>query len=442
MRNGAIVPQARDFQEDAVALEYARPPWLVAVVYAFIVAGIALATAWAFLFEVDRVVTAEGKLVTVRPNIVMKPLERIVIKKVCVRVGEIVKKDQVLFELDPEFSKADEERLRLQDESYSVHARRLRAELLGGGFERPAVETDDYRRQRVIFDERGRFYKEKVVFYDENIARLETILATRRKNLVKQKERLEALVKLEGLYEKAYEKHGVALKDLIELQIQRMEFEGSQDTMEGQIAESEHDLLSAKAEKNTFLNQWREDIAKELVGVERELDSVQQQLLKARRSMVLTALKAPCDAMVHEIAAYQEGSAVREAEAVITLVPLGVDIEAMVNVDTKDIGWLRIGSDAKVKLGAYPFQRYGTLDGRLRTISEDTFSEQQGALGGNRSFYHVQLALSGKLLPRAGDYRLVPGMQVTAEIKVGRRRIIEYLTDPLIKALDESFKEP
>ena len=442
MKNDVIVPQARDFQEDAVALEYARPSWLAGSVYAFIVIGIALATAWAFVFEVDRVVAAEGRLVTVCPNVVMKPLERIVIKKICVRVGEIVSKDQVLIELDPEFSKADEERLRLQSESFSIHAKRLRAELLGESFEKPAVETEDYWQQRVIFDERGRFYREKIVFYNENIARLEAILSTRRKNLAKQTERLDALVKLEGLYEKAYERHGIALKDLIELRIQRMEFEGSQDTMEGQIAESEHDLLSAKAEKNTFLNQWREDIAKELVDVERELDSVQQQLLKARRSMALTELKAPCDAMVHEIAAYQEGSAVREAEAVITLVPLGVDIEAMVNVDPKDIGWLRGGTDAKVKLGAYPFQRYGTLDGKLRTISEDTFSEQQGALGGNRNFYHVQLALSGRLLPRAGDYRLVPGMQVTAEIKVGRRRIIEYLTDPLIKALDESFKEP
>ena len=441
MKN-ALAPQVCDFQEDAVALEYARPPWLVGIVYKLIVAGIVLVTVWAFVFEVDRVVTAEGKLVTVRPNVVLKPLERIVIKKVCVRVGEIVKKDQTLIELDPEFSKADEERLKFQSESFSVHADRLRAELHGKDFNKPAVESDDYLRQKVIFDERRRYYKEKLVFYDENVARLKAILATRRKNRDKQVERLEALVKLEGLYEKAYEKHGIALKDLIELQIQRMEFEGSQDTMEGQIAESEHDLLSAKAEKNTFLNQWREDIAKELVDVERELDSVQQQLLKARRSMALTELKAPCDAMVHEIAAYQEGSAVREAEAVITLVPLGVDIEAMVNVDPKDIGWLRGGNDAKVKLGAYPFQRYGTLDGKLRTISEDTFSEQQGALGGSRNFYHVQLALSGRLLPRAGDYRLVPGMQVTAEIKVGRRRIIEYLTDPLIKALDESFKEP
>jgi HlyD family secretion protein len=442
MKRNAIAPQVCDFQEDAVALEYARPPWLVGIVYAFIIAGIALVTVWAFVFEVDRVVSADGKLITVRPNIVMKPLERIVVRKVCVRVGEIVKKDQVLIKLDPEFSKADEERLSFQSDSFSVHADRLRSELLGKDFKAPAAETDDYRRQKVIFDERRRFYKEKIVFYDENIARLETILATRLKNLSKQTERLEALIRLEGLYEKAYDKHGIALKDLIELQIQRMEFEGSQDTMEGQIAESKHDLLSARAEKNTFLNQWREDIAKELVNVERELDSVQQQLNKARRNMALTELKAPCDAMVHEIAAYQEGSAVREAEAVITLVPLGVDIEAVVNVDPKDIGWLKVGNEAKVKLGAYPFQRYGTLNGKLRTISEDTFSEQQGALGGSRSFYHVQLALSGRLLPRAGEYRLVPGMQVTAEIKVGRRRIIEYLTDPLIKALDESFKEP
>ena len=442
MSEPKLLPQAVDFQTDAIALEHSHPPFLAGAVYCLLVAVVVFASIWAFFGEVDRVVTAEGKLTTIRPNVVMKPLERIVIRKVNVRVGEVVSKDQVLFELDSEFSQADEERFQQQFESFSTHAARLRAELHGDEFRCPTnAVLRDYERQKVIYAERSRFYKEKIVFYDENIKRLNVILATRKKNLKKQIERLESLIKLEGLYEKAYEKHGIALKDLIELQIQRMEFEGTQDTMEGQIAESEHDLLSAKAEKNTFLNQWREDIAKELVEVEREAESVEQQLAKARRSMALTELRAPCDAMVHEIAAYQEGSAVREAEAVITLVPLGVDVEATVNVDPKDIGWIRGGELARVKLGAYPFQRYGTLDGKVRTISEDTFSESTTS-GGNRSWYHVQLGLSGRLLPRAGNYRLVPGMQVTAEIKVGKRRIIEYLTDPLIKALDESCKEP
>ena len=69
---------------------------------------------------------------------------------------------------------------------------------------------------------------------------------------------------------------------------------------------------------------------------------------------------------------------------------------------------------------------------------------QQQAADGLRqqSFYQVKLTLSGKLSDRAKNYRLIPGMQVTAEIKVGERRIIEYLIDPLIKALDESLNEP
>lgn len=83
-----------------------------------------------------------------------------------------------------------------------------------------------------------------------------------------------------------------------------------------------------------------------------------------------------------------------------------------------------------------------TLTGIVRTISEDTIQEPDAAGRESKSYYHVQLSVSGRLAPRVGNYRLVPGMRVTAEIKIGKRRIIEYLIDPLIKALDESLNEP
>lgn len=434
---------AVDFQDDAVALENSRPPVLLWIVYGLLVAGILSAILWTCVCKMDRVVTAEGKLVTVRPNIVLKPLERVVIRKVDVRIGEFVKKDQILITFDPTFSHADMERLQLQYDSYHMHALRLRAELAGREFLQEG-RTDDrnYERQRVIFLERRRYFNEKNIFYNENIKRLDVILATRKKNLVKQRERLSALVRLEEMFDELHKKQAASLKDLIEMQIQRMQLEGDSDSLEGKIAESEHDSLSACSEKNSFLNQWREDIAKELVQVEREMESVEQQLSKAKRTVALTELRSPCDAIVHEISAFQEGSAVREAEALITLVPLGVDIEARVNVDPRDIGKIALRNIAKIKLDAFPFQRYGTLTGIVRTISEDTIQEPDTASRESKSYYHVQLSVSGRLAPRAENYRLVPGMRVTAEIKIGKRRIIEYLIDPLIKALDESLNEP
>lgn len=444
MHKENIYQAALEYQSDALTLENRQPPLILWVVYIILAAVIVTFITWSCLFKIDRVVTAHGKLVTERPNIVLKPLERIVIKQVNVKAGQIVKKDDLLITFDPTFNHADVERLQLLRDSYNVHAERLRAELLGQKFQGQDISTDDrnFIRQRVIFEERQRYFREKIIFHDENIKRLESILATRKLNCEKQRERMQTLLKLEGMYQDLHKMQAASLKQLLELQIQRIEFEGSLDTMEGQVTESEHDLLSARSEKNSFLNQWREDIAEELVEVERELESVYQQLNKAERSMSLTELRAPCDAVVHEIAAYQEGSAVREAEALITLVPIDVTIEAQVNVDPRNIGKIKLDDQARVKLEAFPFQRYGTLAGAVRTISEDTMQQQSPDGLQQQSYYQVKLALSGRLSARAQNYRLIPGMQVTAEIKVGERRVIEYLIDPLIKALDESLNEP
>ena len=282
------------------------------------------------------------------------------------------------------------------------------------------------------------------IFYDENIKRLSSILQTHERNLKKQRERLQALLRLEEMQQQLLKNHATSLKDLIELQIQRMQFEGDVDSLEGKIAENKHNLLSGEAEKQTFINQWFEKIAKELVDLERELDSIKQQILKAKRSAALTELRAPCDAIVHEVSAVQEGAAVQEAEALITLVPQGEELVAMVNVSPRDIGKLKQGNSARIKLESYPFQRYGTLAGNIIFISGDAIQTQEKSQGKSQeqSFYRAQLKVSGKLNSNAGTYQLVPGMRVTAEIKVGKRKLIEYIIDPLIKALDESCNEP
>ena len=115
-------------------------------------------------------------------------------------------------------------------------------------------------------------------------------------------------------------------------------------------------------------------------------------------------------------------------------------MKAEVNILPNDIGKFNIGYDARVKFTAFPFQKYGTLNGKLRTISENTF--EINSAGGKNALYHARLSLSNKLQNVPKKFRLIPGMEIIAEIKVGKRRIIEYITVPLIKALEEAINEP
>ena len=189
-----------------------------------------------------------------------------------------------------------------------------------------------------------------------------------------------------------------------------------------------------------IMEEWRKAISEEMVKVRRELTSTLMEYQKQRQLATYVYLRAPCEAVVHEIASFSEGSAVREAEALVTLVPIDAGIELEAEIAPKDIGRIHKGAQARIKLNSFPFQKHGTLEGEVVDISEDTLQKQEQ--GGNRAYYRAKMTVSGKLKNITEKFRLIPGMETQCEIKVGRRRVIEYIIHPLIKSLDEAIREP
>jgi HlyD family secretion protein len=231
-------------------------------------------------------------------------------------------------------------------------------------------------------------------------------------------------------------------KEYVELKLSRMQMEASIEELTNTLQELDHQTQGTISQRDSFIQEWRNGISEQLVKTRRELSSNEQQYKKNQLRVDSLYLQAPCRAMVHEIAAFSTGSAVREAEALITLIPLdGNELE--VEIRPQDIAKVRIGSQVRIKLNAYPFQKYDTLDGVVRHISEDTFTKQGPAdIGQSQTYYRAWVTVSGKLRNQDANFRLIPGMEATAEIKSGRRRIIEYVIYPLIKALDETAREP
>jgi hemolysin D len=125
------------------------------------------------------------------------------------------------------------------------------------------------------------------------------------------------------------------------------------------------------------------------------------------------------------------------------LVPLNVALEAEVKIDSMDVGYIKIGDAVHIKLDAFPFQRHGTLDAKVRNISEDAFRRENVPKSGGDAFYLSHITLDKNtlknMLPTA---RLLPGMTLTAEIVVGKRSVLSYLAWPLTKGLDEAIREP
>jgi HlyD family secretion protein len=145
------------------------------------------------------------------------------------------------------------------------------------------------------------------------------------------------------------------------------------------------------------------------------------------------------------------GSILQQAEPFFTLVPFDSVLEADVKVESKDIGRIRTGDSVRVKLDAFPFQRHDTLPGKVRVISENAFqrNDPKALLQSMpdqepvEAFYRTRVSLLSTQLRNVPDgFRLMPGMKVRAEIKVGTRSVISYFLYPVIRALDESLREP
>ncbi len=427
-----------EFQPDALEIKNSRLPWIIRMCVWIPFLVLALAITWACIAEVDMVVQSTGTLVTDQPTIVMKPLERSVIQAVNVKIGDIVKKDQILITFDPTINRAEGERLANEMLAQKAELSRLQAEFSGKDY--LGGESQFERWQMTIFSQRKEYYQERMNYFAEALSQIDASRKSREDSLVKQKERLEAIKGLEEIFRKLHEKGAAPLKEYIEMSISRMEMEAAVDQLENDLLELKHRRGTTEAEQNSFIQQWRNTIAEDMVKVDRTLSSTEKEYEKIEQLIEYVHLRAPCESVVHEVAEFSPGSAVREAEALITLVPLEGNIELEAELRPLDIGKVTSGALARVKLTAYPYQKHGTLNGKVRNISENTLQKQ--AAGQQISYYRARVTLSGKLEGVKDTFRLIPGMEAQCEIKCGRRKVIEYVLYPLIKALDETAREP
>ena len=176
-----------------------------------------------------------------------------------------------------------------------------------------------------------------------------------------------------------------------------------------------------------------------------ELARVEEALVKAARLAELTVVAAPEDGTVLDVARRSAGSVLREAEPLLSLVPAGVPLIAEVALRSADIGHARIGAPVVVKVDAFPFQRHGALQGRLRAVGQDSSGARLGgdAQGPAAAVHRAHVALQPAALARLPEgARPIPGMTVSAEIMVETRSVLSYLLFPLLRGVSESMREP
>jgi len=430
-----------EFLPDRHAIEATNPPpGRRFTLYALLTLVISV-TIWAGFSEIDKLVIAPGRLVTPLPNLVVQPLESGILKSIEVRIGQVVKKGDVLARLDPTFTHADLTQLKSRRDILSMQAKRLALELSSEPSVIPKFDSAQWQLQNDLLKARKAAYAARIRQFDESIQHLYALLETNKQDQEALAKRVQSLKELENMYAELENQKLSARSQVLEVKNKYLEVKRDYLLAVNQEKEIKSKIDMVEAERAAFEKKRHQDVLEQLSTILEQRNEVNEQINKARLRSELITLVAQQDSVVLEIGNKSVGSVVQPAEKLFVLVPLEAAIVAEVEVDTADIGDIRVGDTARIKIDAYPFQKYGAAKGHIISISADAFS-RKSVMGGDSYYYLVRISLDDtKLDHMQRPARLLPGMTLTAEIVTGKRSVISYFLYPVLRVFDESLRE-
>lgn len=434
---------------DSTALEFAsaadrleREPiarGMPLMLYAMVL-SLVVGLAWAWISRVDEVVVARGRLVSVDTHVILQPSESAHVAAFNASVGQQVRRGEILVTFDPTNIGADLEQVRERLKSLDAQVRRLEAERDGRPF-RPRTGEDD-ATQRQVEEQRAANHRARLSRLDENIFRSKKALEFNATEITALEGRLNSLREIEGMNQDLVDKQFQSRRALLDSRERRLEAERNLASAQSRTNEIRQELAALEADRAAYVSEHRQRLIEDLVSVRRERDALLQQLVKADRRQELAALSSPVDGVVLEVARVTRGSVVREAQALVTLVPNDASLEAEVRIDNADVSGVKEGDTVRVKIDAFPFQRHGVLSGRVRKLSPDISSEQPQPPATPPSQYIARVVIDPSgLNARDRLGRLLPGMTLSAEILTGSRTVLSYVTEPLVRIKDEAMNE-
>jgi hemolysin D len=431
--------QAWEFLPAVLEIEESPPSPIGRTVTWTIVTVFTVAVLWAAFSTVDIIAVAQGKIIPNDYSKVIQPLESGVISAIHVRNGQEVHQGQVLIELDATASSADHERLVNEYQAASVEIARLRA-LLAGKETLEAPRGTDPKllavQQQLLRDQ-----------LDEHRARLESaklVVEQRRAGLEATQvnlERLKAIVPMleerAATYYQLWQKTYVAKLQYLAVEQDRIEKVQERAAQEHKRVQDSAALAEAQKQYQTLSAEFKRTRLTELAAAETRTASLAKDVAKAGNRTHLQRLTAPIDGVVQQLAVHTLGGVVTQAQQLLVIAPKNQPLEVEAWVENKDIGFVRVGQSAEVKVAAFPFTRYGTLPAQVVTFSHDAVPLEQGALA-----YSARVSLERTAIQVDGtQVPLSPGMAVTVEIKTGTRRLLEYFFSPILQAAQESVRE-
>lgn len=423
---------------------YSRPPSKPVIITA---ASLLIFTVcmvlWSSFSFVDKTVSARGKFTNTAPNIEIQSTGSSIIEELNLERGQFINKGETVAILDGTVVNANLKITR--DKIYAVKNKILRLELQKKSILNKSLNKDSSGQLDLINEEiLNKHFDEfmiKMKTFSSDLLRLETEIVSMSADKELIRDQLDIKIKIEEGKKKLFEKNVGSLMDTLSSTDQRI-------SVKRQLLSTTGSIEKLKSQKTSIVDQRSSYLTGELVGIAQELSSFNDQLLQLNEELIKNELersnlfvKSPVDGVVLNLPTVTVGSLINKGDPIVTLVRSGLPLVLEIDVDPKDASDLYNGNPVSVKIDALPFQQFGDLAGTLIYISDDTVQESlQGESG---AFYRGRVNVEdSEIMGLPEEFDLTPGMLATADLKVGKRRLITYFTNPILKSLSSAMREP
>ena len=444
--------QVKDFLPNHLAITQTPPHPAAKVTAAIICLLFSIAIIWAMVSEVDIIVSASGKLIPTGQSKQIQPLSKSIIKQIHVADGDAVKAGDILVELDADITLSDINKLTNDLMICEIKIANLQA--FDQSLKQGQLQPVQYSRTAPVEHLNPLLAKEQalhhVIFQQQwQSFQAETALLRLQAQELEAKadinaieiEKYQSLIAFTGKKVKGLKK--LLARDMV-AEVEYLEQRQNQINLQKDLAIARSRAKEIQAQIHAThqrIDIITSDISfanlQVLAEEQQRAFTLQQEINKAQSLDSQHTLRAPVDGIVQGLAISGIGQVVTDAQVLMNIIPSNQQVEVEAWLENKDIGFIHQGQNAEVKINTFLFTKYGVIDGAIKLLSSDAIIDEQKGL-----LYKTLISLSAHSMQIDGkDVSLLPGMEVVAEIKTGKRKVIEYILSPLLRYKSESIRE-
>lgn len=422
-----------------------NPPFWARGALVVVVMLITAFIVWASLTPIDEIARGEGKVIPVSRTQIIQASEASVVQEIAVRVGQIVKKGDLLVRLDDTATTSTLGELEARARALRAQIARLDLEQVGDMTSTMTCPAEVAKTSPEVCDNEALLLKARRDAFQNKYSVLQE------RHLQRRKELDEALVGIERLQDNiaVSEKESALLEplvkrklapqtDLLRIQKELTDSRGQLKLLNESLDRIRGAIKEASLQVDELTLVFQQEALAEKTKVLADLSVAMETIRGASDRVQRTDLRSPVDGIVNRLDITTIGAYVQPGTVVAEVVPTSDVLLVEARISPKDVAFIRAGQPALVKITAFDFSIYGGLHGEVTNVTADSmFDEKSG-----ETYYLVQVKTAKSEIVRDGkSHAIIPGMVASVDIMTGKKTILQYLLKPINKARTDAMRE-